>query len=210
MTRGLLSIACALLAIGGLAGCGASGGNQVDVKEQVRLREVLNRDPRLPDGFSARAQEAWRVPFKAGDRNCRAVLNPAGGDAPQRALTAQAAASYPGRGLSEVAGVGLAHYEGAEAEWHIGDLEKAADACQLVDVGGGTELAFHQVPVHDLGDEAVAGQLLGRLNGYPYTLNVFVVREGDMLVSLVHSGMSRIDPKRTEQLARSVVAMTRA
>ncbi|MFI6537161.1 hypothetical protein ACIBHY_32250 [Nonomuraea sp. NPDC050547] len=210
MERGVWIIVGALL-MAGLTACG--GGTvdaQLDMRAQERLKEILNKDPKLPDGFSPRPQEAWRVPFAARDRNCRAVLDPVAGKAPRRALTAQAAASYPGNALGETAGVALARYAGAEAEWHIDDLGKALRGCHAVSAGAGTDLRLRTLPVGGVGDEAVAAELAGRLNGYPYALNVLLVREGDTLVSLVHTGLKRVDPKRTEQLARSVLGMARA
>ncbi|WP_157247993.1 hypothetical protein [Nonomuraea typhae] len=210
MERGLRIIAAALL-MAGLVACGGnSAGPDIDEQAQVRLREILNKDPRLPEGFTARAQQPWKTPFAAGDRDCRAVLAPAEGRAPQRALTAQAAASYPGNALGETAGVGLARYSGEEAAWHIDDLGKALRSCHAVDTGAGTELRVRTRPVGGVGDEAVAATLTGRLNGYPYALNVLLVREGDTLLSLVHTGMNQVDPRRTEQLAQSVLGMTRA
>lgn len=210
MERGLRIIVCALLAAG-LAGCGGGGaGKHIDVQAQERLREILNQDPELPDGFSARSQEAWRLPFAPGNRNCRTVLEPAGGKAPARALTAQAAASYPGTRMGEVAGVGLAQYAGAEAEDHIEALAEALEECRAVSKGAGTELHLRTLPISDVGDLVVAGQLRGRLNGYPYALNVVHVREGDTLLSVVHTGLKTVDQERTEELARSVLVMTRA
>ncbi|GAA0929291.1 hypothetical protein [Nonomuraea longicatena] len=204
-------IACALLTTGlgaGLAGCGGDSGTgaRIDTRTQARLQEILSRNLRLPDGFTARPQEPWRVPFTARDKRCKALLAVAGGKVPKEALTAQAAVSYPGHGVGETAGVALATYAGAGAETHLDDLGADLAACQKVAVGGGTRLKLRTTPVKEVGDEAVGGRLRGRLNGFPYALNVLFVRDGDTLLSLVHTGVSPVDLKRTEQLARSVLS----
>ncbi|NUR85765.1 MAG: hypothetical protein HOY71_16940 [Nonomuraea sp.] len=190
------------------AGCG--GGEVTDVGAQDRLSALLHKDPNLPEGFSAHAQQAWRVPFAADSRQCRAVLAPAGGHAPPRALTAQAAASFPGDGLGEVVAVGLAEYSGSEAEWHIDDLSKALAGCRGVRTGDGTDLRLRRTTVRGVGDEAVGGELRGKLAGYPYALDVMLVRQGNTLVSLVHTGMTDVDAARTRQLLGAVVGMTSA
>jgi hypothetical protein len=182
----------------------------VDAQAVARLREALSREPRLPDGFSARPEEAWRVPFTSADRNCRAVLDPAGGRAPARALTAQAAASYEGDLLGEQAGVGLARYAGSEAEGHQEALARALQACRSVRAGSGTELRLTRLPVEGVGDEAVGAELRGRLNGYPYALDVMLARSGDTLVSVVHTGIARVDPARTCQLLSAVIGLASA
>ncbi|WP_336204750.1 hypothetical protein [Nonomuraea sp. LPB2021202275-12-8] len=204
-------IACGLLA-GALAGCG--GGTAavegVDVQALAQMREILSKEPRLPDGFSPRREQAWRPPFTAADRNCRAVLDAAGGRAPARALTAQAAASYQGDELGEQVGVGLARYAGSEAEGHIAELSRALEACRAVRAGSGTHLRTTILPIRDVADEAVGGELRGQLNGYPYTLDVVLARSGDTLVSLVHTSMAEVDPQRTRQLLDAVVRMATA
>ncbi|TMR88194.1 hypothetical protein, partial [Nonomuraea basaltis] len=97
-------IVCGLLACA-LAGCGGEGAESfLDAQAMTQLREVLNKEPQLPDGFIVRPEQAWRVPFGTKDHNCRALLEPAGGRAPGQALTAQAAVSYHGDGLGEQAG----------------------------------------------------------------------------------------------------------
>ncbi|MER6944917.1 hypothetical protein ABT294_12915 [Nonomuraea sp. NPDC000554] len=212
MKRGLriITIACVLLA-GGVAGCG--GGkvrSGTDAQATARLRQLLAKEPRLPDGFSTRPDQAWRMPFKPHDRNCRTVLQAAGGGAPKRALTAQAAASYQGDGLGEQAAVGLAQYAGSEASDHIDDLSRALDACRTVRAGDGTDLTLRELPMKDVGDETVAAELRGRLNGYPYALDVVLARSGDTLVSIVHTGLSTVDSHRTRQLLNAVVGMASA
>ncbi|MBA2889079.1 hypothetical protein [Nonomuraea soli] len=207
MNRGLWStLACAALL---LAGCTSGGGQYTDGEvhqELVRLRQMLNRSPALPDGFSDKAQPAWKPPFAAGSRACRAILQATSGHAPPRAIMAQAAVTYEGDLLGELAAVGLASYTGGEADWHMRDLGKALDGCASLASGSGTSLPMRDLPLPVLGDGvdgAVARQARGRLNGYPYALNLMLVRSGDTIISIVHTGLSKVDSKRTQQLARS-------
>lgn len=213
MTRVLriigLAVACGL-AGASLTGCGGGSGGFADAEasqEMTRLRQILFKEPALPEGFSARPREAWQPPFKSADRDCRTIFGVAGGHAPGRALVAQAAASYQGDVLGEVAAVGLASYAGSEAEWHLDDLGKTLEGCTGVEAAKGTEFTESELPVGELGDEAFGGQFRGRLNGYPYALNLVLVRQGDTLISLVHTGLSKVDAKRTQNLARAVVGM---
>jgi hypothetical protein len=203
MAGGLLVVA--------LAGCGGEGpDSRLDPQATAWLREVLSKDPPLPEGFTARPEQAWRVPFGQGDRNCRAVLEPAGGRAPGVALTAQAAVSYHGDGLGEQAGVGLARYAGGAVEERLDDLAEALESCRQVRTSGGTDLRLQELPVEDAGDEAVGARLRGRLNGYPYALDVVLSRVGDTLVSVVHTGMNEVDATRTRKVVDAVISMTSA
>jgi hypothetical protein len=189
-----------------LAGC-ANGGSQYtdgEVHQELkRLRQMLNRSPALPEGFSVRAKPAWNPPFQAAGRACRAALQATAGHAPPRAIVAQAAVTYEGDLLGELAAVGLASYSGDEADWHLRDLGKSLEGCKSIVSGSGTSLALKDLPAPELGDGVVARQARGRLNGYPYALNLMLVRSGDTIISVVHTGLSKVDARRTEQLARS-------
>ncbi|MFC5825410.1 hypothetical protein [Nonomuraea insulae] len=203
-------IACVLLA-GVLAGCGGGGTESVlDAQAMAQLREVLSKEPRLPDGFTVKPEQAWRMPFGQADGNCRAVLEPAGGQAPSQALTAQAAVSYQGDGLGEQAGVGLARYADGEAATHLGDLAEAMTECHAVRASGGTDLRLRELPLEEAGDEAVGARLRGRLNGYPYALDIVLSRVGDTLVSVVHTGMNDVDSGRTRKVVEAAVSMVSA
>ncbi|MGW0806741.1 hypothetical protein [Nonomuraea sp. NPDC002799] len=200
-------IACALLT-GVLAGCGGEGAESfIDVRAMAQLREALSKEPPLPDGFTARPEMAWRIPFRQSDRNCSAVLESAGGQAPRHALTAQAAVSYHGDALGEQAGVGLARYAGAEAEEHLDELARALESCREVRTPGGTELRTQELRIGEAGDETVGARLHGRLNGYPYTMDVVLSRVGDTLVSVVHTGMNDVDAARTRKVVEAAVSM---
>ncbi|MCK2219923.1 hypothetical protein MF672_039925 [Actinomadura sp. ATCC 31491] len=203
-------VAVALLA-GLLAGCGGEGAESfIDPRAMAQLREVLTKEPRLPDGFTPRPDQAWRMPFGAAQRSCRALLAPAGGHAPGQALTAQAAVSYQGDGLGEQAAVGLARYAGEEAGAHLDELARAREACRAVRTSSGTDLRLSELPMRDAGDEAVGARLQGRLHGYPYALDVVFSRVGDTLVSVVHAGMNDVDPARTRQVVEAAIAMAGA
>jgi hypothetical protein len=138
------------------------------------------------------------------------VLEPAGGRAPGQALTAQAAVSYHGDRLGEQAGVGLARYANEEAEGHLDALAEAMGACRSVRTSSGTDLRLQELPVRDAGDEAVGATLRGRLNGYPYAMDVVLSRVGDTLVSVVHTGMNDVDPARTRKVVEAAISMVSA
>ncbi|MEU6712486.1 hypothetical protein ACFOY2_00560 [Nonomuraea purpurea] len=191
-----------------LAGCGGEGAESfIDAQAMAQLREVLSKEPPLPDGFTARPEQAWRMPFTQTDKNCRAVLEPAGGRAPGQALTAQAAVSYHGDGLGEQAGVGLARYAGEGAEEHLDELARALERCREVRTPDGTELLAQELPIGEAGDEVVSRRLRGRLNGYPYAMDVVLSRVGDTLVSVVHTGMNDVDAGRTRKVVEAAVSM---
>ncbi|MEV0620838.1 hypothetical protein AB0I81_46460 [Nonomuraea sp. NPDC050404] len=204
-------IACALVT-GLLAGCGGGGAESyLDAQAMAQLREMLTKEPPLPDGFTVRPEQAWRMPFGQADRNCRAVLEPAGGRAPGQALTAQAAVSYHGDGLGEQAGVGLARYANEEAAGHLDALAEAMEECRGVRTSSGTDLRLDRLAVreamYETVDEAVGARLRGQLNGYPYSMDVVLSRVGDTLVSVVHTGMNEVDGARTRKVVEAAISM---
>ncbi|WP_188196482.1 hypothetical protein [Nonomuraea sp. SYSU D8015] len=191
-----------------LAGCGGEGAESfIDPHAMAQLRELLSKEPPLPEGFTAKPEQAWRMPFGPADHNCRMLLEPAGGRAPGQALTAQVAVSYQGDGLGEQAGVGLARYAGDKAHEHLDALARARDSCRAVRTSPGTDLRLRELPVEDVGDEAVGARLQGRLRGYPYAMDVVLSRVGDTLVSVVHTGMNQVDPTRTRKVVDAAIAM---
>uniref|UniRef100_UPI0013B3F6A4 hypothetical protein n=1 Tax=Nonomuraea lactucae TaxID=2249762 RepID=UPI0013B3F6A4 len=185
---------------------------RVDPRATARLHRALNDRPRLPDGFSPRPGQAWRAPFTPANRDCLAVLEPAGGRAPAQSLTAQAAVSYQGDELGEQVAVGLAQYANSEAEEHLDDLARAMSQCRAMRSTGGTRLRLRPLglSLEDVGDRAVGAELRGRLKGYPYAMDVVLVRTGDTLVSLVHTGLAQVDPERTRRLLGAVLEMASA
>ncbi|SDG96166.1 hypothetical protein [Nonomuraea jiangxiensis] len=204
------TIACAMLACA-LAGCGgAERPSVLDARASAQLRAVLSKEPQLPDGFTNRPDQAWQMPFRQADRNCRAVLDPAGGRAPGQELTAQAAVTYRGDGLGEQAGVGLARYAGDAAEDRLDDLAEALESCRVVRGSDGTDLRPQELEIEGDWDEAVAARLQGRLNGYPYTVDVVLSRVDDTLVSVVHTGMDAVDTARTRAVVEAVISLATA
>ncbi|MEU5860494.1 MULTISPECIES: hypothetical protein [unclassified Nonomuraea] len=197
-----------------LAGCAGGGAETVvDAHAMAQLRDVLNRRPSLPDGFAQRPDQAWRVPFGRVDQRCRSALDAAAGHAPQEGLTGQAAVSYQGDGLGERAAVGLARYAGEEAEARFDALSDALESCREIRTAGGTDLRARRLDLGDAarsGDEAAGTRLRGRLNGYPYALDVVLSRTGDTLVSVVHAGITDVDRDRTRKLVAAVLSMSTA
>ncbi|WP_171074203.1 hypothetical protein, partial [Nonomuraea basaltis] len=101
----------------------------------------------------------------------------------------------------------LARYAGEEAEEHLDALARARESCRAVRTSTGTHLRLRELPVEGAGDEAVGARLQGRLNGYPYALDVVLSRVGDTLVSVVHTGMNDVDAARTREVVDAAIAM---
>lgn len=198
---GLLCGALLLTACGGGAPLSAAQARQ----EAQRLRSFLDGGPALPDGFSAKARPAWTPPFARLSRPCRAVLRAAAGHAPSAGVLAQAAVTYEGDQLGESVAVGLASYADGEAGTRLRELGESLAGCTRLASGAGSELRVRRLTglTAEMGDDAVGGQARGRLNGYPYAMNVLLIRSGDTLVSLVHTGLATVDGRRTRRLARS-------
>ncbi|MGW5682551.1 hypothetical protein [Nonomuraea sp. NPDC003754] len=213
MRAALAAMACGLL-VTSLAGCAERRpyAESAATEESARLRGILRGQPVLPDGFSPKAGAAWRSPFLKTGAQCAAAFQTAAGRPPARALEAHAAASYQGDVLGELAAVGVAVYGGAQAAWHLDELGRTLDRCPRMEVtepGRATRLRLSPLTLPPLGDEAVGRQLRGRLNGYPYALDVVFVRLGDRLLSLVHTGLGTVDLQRTEQLAKTFAELAR-
>ncbi|MER6826665.1 hypothetical protein ABT352_11815 [Streptosporangium sp. NPDC000563] len=178
--------------------------------ERDRLRAVLGEARGLPDGFTARPRAGWRAPFKAVDEDCRLVLDAAGGRPPKRALEARAAVTYQGDGVGELAGFGLASYDGDDAALHFGELAEALGGCPVVRTSmAGRGTAFRvsdlDLDLSGVGDGVRARRLNGRLDGYPYEIHLVFALSGHTLISLVHAGVREVDAARTGQLARLLV-----
>ncbi|MER7499660.1 hypothetical protein AB0L05_12020 [Nonomuraea pusilla] len=198
------------LAASALTACGGGPAESLlDAHAMARLRDALVKQPDLPDGFSDHPDQAWTVPFAHLDANCRAVLDLVAGRAPTQALTGHAAVSYQGDALGEQAAVGLASYADGEAEDHLDELGDALESCREVR-GAGTRLRLRDLPVQAGGGEAVGARLRGRLNGYPYTMDVVLSRVNDTVVGVVHAGLREVDAARTKELVDAVVRMAGA
>ncbi|GAA3445258.1 hypothetical protein [Planomonospora venezuelensis] len=201
-----LTAACAVLG-GAAAGCGSGATIYAEAEARTeldRLSGLLREAEGLPEGFSAQPREGWRPPFRPADRDCRRVLDEAGGASRKRAQSVRASATYHGDGLGELAGVVLTTYPGQGAEARFDDLAEALEGCPAATdpAGGGTALAASGLELAEIGDGTAARRLRGRLNGYPYEMHVVFVRSGRTLVSLVHTAVAGADAGRTERLAR--------
>lgn len=211
MTRGMrfavFMVLCGFIA-GGSAGCAdeVKPGHVVDgTAELNRLRGVLAKARELPEGFSARPRNGWRAPFQPVNADCGLLLDAAGGRPPQEALEAWAAVTYQGDGVGELAGFGLASYDGDGAVRHFGELTEALGGCPLARArvaGRGTAFRVSPLDLAEVGDEVRATRLAGRLNGYPYEIHLVFALSGNILISLVHAGVRDVDPARTGELAR--------
>ncbi|MBG0828940.1 hypothetical protein HS041_14290 [Planomonospora sp. ID67723] len=203
----ILAAACAVLG-GTSAGCGSGAVIYAEAEartELERLSGLLRETAGLPEGFSARPRDGWKPPFRPADRDCRRVLNEVGGASQRRARSVRASATYHGDGLGELAGVSLTTYPGQGAEARFDDLAEALEGCPAVtdpERGADTSLAASGLDLAEIGDGTEARRLRGRLNGYPYEMNVVFVRSGQTLISLVHAAVADADAGRTERLAR--------
>ncbi|MEU6430460.1 hypothetical protein ABZ860_31590 [Microbispora sp. NPDC046973] len=168
---------------------------------------VLGRMDGLPDGFFSHARAPWRPPFRPRARACRLLFDAAAGRLPREGLSGTAAATYQGAHAGELAGVGVAVYDGGEAAGHLAALRDAVSRCATAD--GGTpydRLAAARTPLPGIGGPDAAGRALsGRVGGYPYRMHVVVARSGHTLIALVHAGLTPPDPARTAELARLLV-----
>jgi hypothetical protein len=176
--------------------------------DRARVHELLRDIPGLPEGFSIRPRAGWRPPVSADDEKCRQALAAVAGHPPKPDLRAHAEVTFHGAAVGELAGAAVAGYRGdADAAFHA--IERALDGCDRI-VGtkavAGTRFKQAELPIADIGQESLARRLRGRLNGYPYEMHLVYVRADGMLISVVHTGMGRVEPARTERLARAVTA----
>lgn len=218
MTRGIRVViavtVCGMLAVGAAA-CGggtahdASAGGDGSRAELTRLRGLLRAGAsRLPDGFSARARDGWVPPFRAANQNCRLLLDTAGDGGADPGGRTRVAVTYPGDRLGELAGVSMASYTGQGAELRFAELTRALDGCRVARnalAGKGTLFRVSRLRLDDTGSDVQARRLRGRLNGYPYEMHVVFALTGNTLVSLVHTGVAKVDAARTGQLTRSLI-----
>ncbi|MBG0816000.1 hypothetical protein [Planomonospora sp. ID82291] len=176
--------------------------------DRARLRGLLLQTRDLPDGFSARFREGWRLPFRPAADDCRRVLEVAGHRPSAAAPDVRVTATYPGDRLGELAGVGLESHPGPGAERRFTALAAALDRCRVAAAPATgaaadreTLLAGSALALDAVGDDVRARRLSGRVNGYPYEMHVVLIRSGRILVSLVHTGIGEVDAGRTQRLA---------
>lgn len=201
---------CLVLATGG---CGAEAVTYAAVRapgeaaDVSRLRTVFGKMDGLPDGFFSHARSPWRPPFRPRSGACRLLFDAAAGRLPPEGLSGATAVTYQGAHAGELAGVGVAVYDGGEVAVHLAALRDALTRCTTAD--GGTRfdhLAATRTPLPGIGGpDAAARALAGRVGGYPYRMHVVVARSGHTLIAFVHAGLTPPDPARTAELARLLV-----
>ncbi|GAA1512356.1 hypothetical protein GCM10009677_51700 [Sphaerisporangium rubeum] len=200
-------LACALFAWA-TAACGPGDG-AAGPEELRRARAALTGlvDPAVD--FAHRSP-AWHSPFRPAEEDCAHLFRLAEGrigDDEEPAITESA--TFEGDHLGESAGVVLFAYPDGDADAelrHIGRLMRSCPSATVDSAGRGDRLVASELAVRPLGDGSQARRYRGRVGGYPYEMHIVVVRSGDLLVSLVHTGVARLDPEQTGRLAESVVS----
>ncbi|MGW5259753.1 hypothetical protein ACWEQG_02180 [Microbispora sp. NPDC004025] len=201
---------CLVLATGG---CGTGEVTYAAVRAPAKagdasgVRALLGRMDGLPDAFFSHARAPWRPPFRPRARACRMLFDAAAGRLPREGLSGTAAATYQGAHTGELAGVGVAVYDGGEAAGHLAALRDALARCATADAGTPYDrLAATRTPLPGIGGaDAAARALAGRVGGYPYRMHLVVARSGHTLIALVHAGLTPPDPDRTAELTRLLV-----
>ncbi|WP_147943521.1 hypothetical protein [Microbispora sp. CSR-4] len=167
---------------------------------------VLGRMDGLPEGFFSHARAPWRPPFRPRARACRLLFDAAAGRPPREGLSGATAATYQGAHAGELAGVGVAVYDGGEAAGHLAALRDALSRCATADDGTPYDRLTGRTPLPGIGGPDAAGRALtGKVGGYPYRMHVVVARSGHTLIALVHAGLAAPDPVRTAELTRLLV-----
>ncbi|MEV4295787.1 hypothetical protein [Microbispora rosea] len=199
---------CLVLATGA---CGAGGVTYAPVRvphkaEVRRPPTVLGRMDGLPEEFFSHARAPWRPPFRPRARACRLLFDAAAGRPPREGLSGTTAATYQGAHAGELAGVGVAVYDGGEAAGHLAALRDALSRCATADDGTPYDRLTARTPLPGIGGPDAAGRALsGRVGGYPYRMHLVVARSGHTLIALVHAGLTPPDPARTAELTRLLV-----
>ncbi|MDH2425061.1 hypothetical protein [Sphaerisporangium sp. TRM90804] len=202
-------VACALLACGAVA-CGGGPAGQRGPAELARARAALTRlnDPTLD--FADHTGAPWRPPFRPADAECGRLFDFAeDGTGPGATAAAAEATSFQGDELGETAGVALAAYDPSGARRALRDVGRLMRHCsvaRLRTAGGADRLVGSDLPVRSIADGVEARRFKGRVGGFPYEMHLVVVRSGDLLISLVHTGVAKLDPERTRRLATVVAA----
>ncbi|MEU9887552.1 hypothetical protein [Sphaerisporangium sp. NPDC051011] len=204
VTGAVLLTCCALL-----AGATAACGGQRSREELSRARKALAQvdDPSVD--FTDRAGTGWQPPFRPADERCGKLFDLAEG---KQGPGVAEAASFRGDRLGETAGVVLAAYAPGDARQALrtaADLMRDCPVATVKAAGAGDRLVGSPLPVRTIGDGVEARRYKGRVGGYPYEMHLVVVRTGGILISLVHTGMAKLDPQRTEDLATLLAAKVR-
>ncbi|MFC6083152.1 hypothetical protein [Sphaerisporangium aureirubrum] len=200
-------LVCALFAWA-TAACGPGDG-AAGPEELGRARAAVTRliDPNVD--FAHRADTAWHSPFQPAERDCARLFDLAEGRPDEEEPALAESASFEGDHLGETAGVVLAVYpdgDAGQALRHIRDLIRSCPSATMDSAGRGDRLVASGLSLRPLGDGMEARRFRGRVGGYPYEMHLVVVRTGDLLISLVHTGVAHLDPAQTERLAESITA----
>jgi hypothetical protein len=200
-------LVCALFAWA-TAACGPGDG-ATGSAELGRARAAVTRliDPSVD--FAHRTGTAWRSPFHPAEHDCARLFDLAEGRPDEGEPAMAESSSYEGDHLGETAGVVLAVYpdgDAAAALRHVGRLIRACPVATMDTAGRSDRLVASDLPLRPLGDGTRSRRFHGRVGGYPYEMHLVVVRTGDLLISLVHTGVAHLDPERTEHLAESLTA----
>ncbi|MEO3810502.1 hypothetical protein ABGB17_16000 [Sphaerisporangium sp. B11E5] len=199
-------LACALFAWA-TAACGPGDG-AAGPEELSRARAALSELVDQGVDFAHRSA-AWRSPFRPAEQDCLRLFDLAEGRPDDEQPAFAESVTFEGDHLGETAGVVLAVYpdgDAGDALRHIGDLMRSCPSATMDSAGRGDRLVASDLSLRPLGDDMESRGYRGRVGGYPYEMHLVVVRTGDLLVSLVHTGVARLDPEQTAQLAESVVA----
>lgn len=124
---------CLVLATGACGGTDGVTHAPVRVPHKAEVRRppmVLGRMDGLPEGFFSHARAPWRPPFRPRARACRLLFDAAAGRPPREGLSGATAATYQGAHAGELAGVGVAVYDGGEAAGHLAALRDALSAAR--------------------------------------------------------------------------------
>ncbi|WP_248961055.1 hypothetical protein [Sphaerisporangium perillae] len=205
------ALGCALLAAAAVAcgaGSGGSSGEAVLSRATRALEEV--EDPSVD--FADRAGTAWRSPFRPASQECGRLFDLAEGKTGDLASGRAEATAFRGDQLGESAGVVLAVYppsQAGQALRGVADLMRGCSVAAMGTAGGGDRLVGSSLPVGPIGDGVEARRFKGRVGGYPYEMHLVVVRSGNVLISLVHTGLAKLDPERTEDLATILATKVR-
>ncbi|GII60367.1 hypothetical protein Skr01_04520 [Sphaerisporangium krabiense] len=200
-------LACALI-VGATAACGAGGlfGGYRAREELSRARQALNAVDDPSSGFTDRAATAWQRPFRPASEQCGKLFDLAEGRHEDGRGAAEAV-TFRGDLLGETAGVVLSSYAPGGARDALRDVGGLMRDCRVASVrtaGAGDRLVGSPLPLRALGDGVEARRYKGRVGGYPYEMHLVVVRSGGVLISLVHTGLAKLDPARTERLAAAL------
>ena len=96
----------------------------------------------------------------------------------------------------------ISRYEPGAAAALVDRVRESPDACAEDAGAGSVALTAAPLELPDLLDESVGVAVTGEVDGQTLTLHQVFLREGDVLIVLVHGGLVPVDPADTAELAR--------